>query len=99
MEIKAPFFRLTIVDLLMTAFLAFFTVVSKLAFSVTENRSQNRRVSIKDSPVPNEAWRSRLSKSSLNSECGFAEMKWKTKQTRQVDFALQCSKSTCGEDR
>lgn len=99
MEIKTPFFRLTIALLLKKVSLTFSTAVFKLAFSTTMNLWQKRKVSMKDSPVPAEARYSRLAQSNPKPRPSLAEIKRKTKKTRQVDLALHRNKSTCGEKK
>jgi uncharacterized repeat protein (TIGR02543 family) len=86
MEIKATFFRLTVVILLRILFLAFFTAVSELAFSVTGNLWQKHKASLKDLRVTVEAWYSCSDESNLNLGCDFVGLRGATKQTCQVGF-------------
>jgi hypothetical protein len=86
MEIKATFFRLTLVTLLRMMFLAFFTAVSKLAFSVTANLWQKHEASLKDLHVPAETWNSCSDESNLNLGCDFVGSKGAIKHTCQVGF-------------
>jgi hypothetical protein len=86
MEIKATFSRLTVVILLRILFLAFFTAVFKLAFSVTGNLWQKHKASLKDLRVTVEAWYSCSDESNLNLGCDFVGLRGATKQTCQVGF-------------
>lgn len=97
MEIKATFFRLTVVILLRIMFLAFFTAVSKLAFSVTGNLWRKHEASLKDLHVPAEAWNSCSDESNLNVGCDFVELNGAMKHTCQVGFVSRRGINVCGE--
>jgi hypothetical protein len=97
MEIKATFFRLTVVVMLRIMFLAFFTAVSKLAFSVTGNLWQKHKASLKDLHVLAERGNSCSDKSNLNLGCDFVGSKGAMKHTCQVGFVSRRGIDVCGE--
>jgi hypothetical protein len=97
MKIKATFFRPTLVILLKMMFLAFFTAVSKLAFSVTGNLWQKHKASLKDLHVPAEAWNSCSYESNSNLGCDIVGFKSAMKHTCQVGFVSRRGINVCGE--